>query len=830
MRDESLAEIFGRALDQIHAGEKPDLSKLLGNEPEAQREIAAILPLLEELAATGLDPTAARATSTRDAPALEPGQQLGDYTIVEKIGAGGMGVVYKARQQSLKRFVALKVLRSPIWSAESLARFEREPMTAARLGHPGIVSVHHRDRVDGCPFFVMDYVDGRSLKDVLDDLARGVIPDEPSDVLGAPGPVAEGEADRPAIVDRLGVAYARWVAEIGAQAADALSYAHERGVVHRDVKPSNLLLDGAGRALLCDFGLARDEQASMSLSASGDILGTPAYMSPEQIGGGDTKLDHRTDVYSLALTLYEALTLEQPYRAESPLAIQTHVLAGRAPRVRTLNPTASLELEAIVTRGMEARADRRYADASELRDDLRRYLAGKEVRAPKLTIARRVWRAARRRPFEIAAGTIAIAVLTVLTAVWIAPALRFRAAKAEIAAQLDRAWSDHRQAEFRSAADTADRALSRQEIAGDTVLKAKARFIRGAANYSLPDGVFVQAEDDLGMAYFHGGDSEWGLRARLVLSRQKLLEGYPKPAEKWLPLVAEQATDDALRAEATLELAKRLIETEDYEEALKKLESVATISDASEGVLDETRALDELVHRDFLLPVLGRLPRGQARGICLLEVDGEPPAEVAVLASDELDVYRFRILTRDELPKGMYGEEIEAWETKFGRPLERCGIIESLGAVGLPLEPPEGENCSWTAIVSGELDGRGAEELVVAFAKNEATGIEHEICCLRFRRADDGRLEIDRGPHLSVSGSVAQRKLIVGKLSNEPHEARETLVLAPMGGDDSLRTYAVGPDGGFIKRRWVLDGADERFRFRSMACTSTISMAIPRTS
>jgi len=258
------------------------------------------------------------------------GRRLGPYTITAALGAGGMAAVYKAHQPAVDRYVALKVLPRPFANdAQFVARLQREARIIAQLQHPHIVPVHDFGEADGYTYIVMPCIAGGTLSALLK---------------GRPLPLVQ-------ICDL--------VSQIGA----ALDYAHARGVVHRDVKPSNILLDESGNCLLTDFGLARMVEGSASLTNSGAILGTPAYMSPEQ--GLGQQLDGRSDIYSLGVILYEMATGRTPFSAETPMAVVVRHINDRLPPPSGLNPALGDPVERVIQRALAKRPRNRYATAGE---------------------------------------------------------------------------------------------------------------------------------------------------------------------------------------------------------------------------------------------------------------------------------------------------------------------------------------------------------------------------------------------------------------------------------------------------------------------------------
>jgi len=296
--------------------------------------------------------------------------------LLEEVARGGMGVVYRARQISLNRIVAVKMLLSGRHAKpEFVVRFRREAEAAARLQHPNIVSIHEIGEFDGQPYFSMDYVSGRSLADVVREHA-----------------LPAGRA-------------ARYVRTI----ATAIHYAHQRGVLHRDLKPGNVLIDEADQPRITDFGLAKQFQGEPESSTTESILGSPGYMPPEQADPSRGRATVRSDVYSLGAILYHLITGCPPFKAESLEATLRLLLHEEPPAPRALNPSIPRDLETICLKCLEKRGDRRYASGLDLAEDLGCFLRGETIRARPAGAAERIWRWSRRQP-----ALAALAVLLVV--------------------------------------------------------------------------------------------------------------------------------------------------------------------------------------------------------------------------------------------------------------------------------------------------------------------------------------------------------------------------------------------------------------------------------
>lgn len=292
-------------------------------------------------------------------------RHFGDYELIEKIAAGGMGIVYKARQLSLNRIVALKmVLGGPLASAAERQRFLDEAQTAASLQHPNIIAIHEVGEHAGQPFFSMDHVEGRSLAEVL---RHGPLP------------------------PRRAAGYAKTIAE-------AVAYAHQRGVLHRDLKPSNVLIDQSDQPRITDFGLAKRLTGDSDLTVSGQVLGSPSFMAPEQAQGRHREIGPPSDVYSLGALLYHLLTGRPPFQAATLTEVLRQVVTTEPPAPRLLNPSLPRDLETICLKCLEKEAPRRYQTASALAEELGRFLEGKPILARPVGTAVKAWKWCRRRP------------------------------------------------------------------------------------------------------------------------------------------------------------------------------------------------------------------------------------------------------------------------------------------------------------------------------------------------------------------------------------------------------------------------------------------------
>ena len=376
-----LVEILDQYLARLKSGEAPSKEELVACYPHLASQLEACLAGLEFIH---------RAESSG---AASP-QRLGDFLLLREVGRGGMGAVFEAEQVSLHRRVAVKVLRfGTVSDPEAVDRFRREAETVAHLHHTNIVPIFFVGSEKGISYYAMEFIDGRSLAEVLAE--RGT-PVEPITVVD-------------------------W----GYQAAEALAHAHQRGVIHRDIKPSNLLLDDENRIWLTDFGLAK-RLDDVTLSMTGALLGTPRYMSPEQASAARHRLDHRTDIYSLGATLYELATGQPVFQAETPHQLIQQILSQEPTPPRQLSASLPRDVETILLKCLSKEPNQRYASARALADDLRTVLDGRPIQAQRARLTERGMKWARRHHRSLkltgasVGATLALVLLVLLSSLWYA--------------------------------------------------------------------------------------------------------------------------------------------------------------------------------------------------------------------------------------------------------------------------------------------------------------------------------------------------------------------------------------------------------------------------
>ncbi len=343
------------------------------------------------------------ATITLSSDAFAPAPRFGDYELLEEIARGGMGVVWKARQISLNRTVALKmILAGKLASETEVQRFRREAEAAANLQHPNIVAIHEVREQDGQHYYSMDYIEGRDLAAIVSE--NGPLPPERA-------------------------------ADCVKTIAEAVHFAHQRGTLHRDLKPQNVLMDAAAVPHITDFGLAKFIARDESLTQTGAAMGSPSYMPPEQAVGHLDQIGPHSDVYSLGAILYELLTGRPPFRAETAMATMRLVMESDPVAPRKINHSLPPDLETICLKCLEKNPARRYNSARALAEDLGRFLKHEPIQAVPVSPVRKAESWLRRHPWTlVAAGSSIVMVLAGLL-YWQYQRVKFLESKSGLAGQ-----------------------------------------------------------------------------------------------------------------------------------------------------------------------------------------------------------------------------------------------------------------------------------------------------------------------------------------------------------------------------------------------------------
>jgi len=457
------------------------------------------------------DPNATIAGTASSPSSRIPVKTIGEYEILDTIARGGMGVVYKARQRKLNRIVALKMILAGQFADQAdIDRFYVEAEASANLRHPNIVGIHEVGEAEGQHYFSMDYIEGQSLADLVREHA---------------------------LVPRRAAEYVKTIAE-------AMHYAHEQGILHRDLKPSNVLLDRNNDPLVTDFGLAKRTEGQSQLTMSGTIVGTPAYMPPEQASGKLYLISVRSDVYSLGAILYELLTGRPPFVAANPFETIKQVLENEPVSPRLLNQNVPVDLDTICLKCLQKEPARRYETAQALCDELTRYLAGEPILARPVGIVERSWRLCKRNPrVAISSG---LAGFLLLFAAIVFPILYVRAeiAKGETQQALTKAEASIDQ--MRIAIDELYRIVSEEDLLNEPGLKP------------VRQKILSQARDLYRQALNRLGDAP-GIQQDMAVSLfslGRILRELEEPEEALEPLLKARQIQERLLAAAPGDIAR----------------------------------------------------------------------------------------------------------------------------------------------------------------------------------------------------------------------------------------------------------------------------------
>ncbi len=435
--DELLESIIHEFTTAIRAGQHPTIQQYQDRYPHLADEIADVLSsisMIEQLKSASASTTGSR----QKLDSVSKLTQIGPYKIVKEIGRGGMGVVFAAIHESLGRQVAIKVMPTPLMDGEThVQRFRREAQAAARLHHTNIVSVFEAGEGQGYHYYVMDFVDGESLNQVIDRLrSMNVGGALSSNLIGLSRPAKSSTSSnsdganrstsasnthapelQPAPISHsssnLEKNRFRWAAKLAAQMADALSHAHSAGILHRDIKPSNMILDSTGRIWITDFGLAKDVSQETALTRTGDVVGTPQYLPPESL---ELKYDVRSEIYGIGLVLYEMLALKPAYTGSSPAELIAAIASKSPTPIHKLLSDIPRDLATIVDKAIAREPAVRYATAGSLHRDLVAFLEDRTIAARRPSAVESAWRWARRNPLAATLSATS-AVLLALVAI-----------------------------------------------------------------------------------------------------------------------------------------------------------------------------------------------------------------------------------------------------------------------------------------------------------------------------------------------------------------------------------------------------------------------------
>jgi serine/threonine-protein kinase len=678
-----------------------------------------------------------RGSSTPRPVAVIRGEEVGwpavaGYEVLEVLGRGGMGVVYKARDVALDRLVALKMILAGAHAApQHLARFRTEAQAVARLHHPNIVQIYEVGQQDGLPYVALEFVDGGSLAQKL---------------AHDPQPI-------------------RWTAQTVEALARAVHSAHERGVVHRDLKPGNVLLAADGTPKITDFGLAKRLEAASDQTQSGEIMGTPQYMSPEQAAGDNKAVGPLSDVYSLGVILYKALTGRPPFVGET--------LMDTLEQVRTVEPLPPARLQLKVPRDLDTiclkclqkEPARRYASARELADDLKRFLDGEPIRARPVSAPERLWRWCRRNPV-VAALSAAVAAL-VLTA-----ASTLVLYSVNVTHERNEKEKERQAAVEAEQKERAARELS--EKRNDLALDAIRRFVIEAQDYlknrpgleELRKSLLRVVLDDLaGVARTVATTAV--IDRRTAGAHQRIGDIYREAGE------AQKALEEYRRSHAIVEALAR----DDPDSALTKRNLAASHNNFGDAyrLLDDTaKARDEYLRALELRKAWLAIEPDNAEARRQLANSYMLVGGVSLLRgrpADARDSYREAKKHWDQLPAELFNQDLEVWR-------ERADLYDKLREVGMQLGDGATAVESLQGLIS-QYEDRLKEESRKAPGGRGALALQRDLVIRRIQLGDalltlrdDARAARDEYQKArdsseellkanSPSGPIAQRTLSV---------------------------------------------------------------------
>ena len=635
-KDELLEKIVADYTRRFREGSSPAIGEYKSKYPKLANEIEELLTsvaMIEGLKIESASSSSGEDSSTDD---LAKRKQLGDYLLIRELGRGGMGVVFEAVHQSLGRRVALKVMKSREASDEKyITRFRREAQAAAQLHHTNIVSVFGVGDCDGYHYYVMEFIDGIPLNQVVKTIAwrasqSGQDHADSTRDFDSATRLSNDRTDEPAVtLDRFsepsenfgfeprvesdavsvstmstkrvsnnhqlvtGKARFHWLAGVGSQIADALSYAHRQGVLHRDVKPANLLVDQQDRVWITDFGLVKLNENIDALTKTGDLIGTPQYMAPESFKG---QYDQRSEVYCLGLTLYELATLRPAFQNGSTGELIHAITTTSPPAPRKIDATVPRDLNTIIAKAISRAPESRYENAEQLRDDLRAFYEDRPIAATQPSVFEQAWRWGRRNPL--------VATLTVLSAGLLCAV----AATASIGyAWTTKAYSELAD-EARSTEAARTLAVENEKIAIANEKKIQEEFARAEANVSLTVHAFDDilheiVSPDSGSFEFDGLGELGGIKTAVTVKDAAILNRIVGFYEQF---ASQNTQSESLKAE-TAKAFRRVAninhligETEvaikEYEKSLAIYQPVLDANpDSTEALLNVVNTRSELI-------------------------------------------------------------------------------------------------------------------------------------------------------------------------------------------------------------------------------------------
>ncbi|MHC4599540.1 MAG: protein kinase domain-containing protein [Planctomycetota bacterium] len=535
----------------------------------------------------------------------EAGQPiLGEYEVVRELGRGAMGVVYEAVQKSLNRRVALKVLPPDlVMNQKRVKRFRLEAEAAGRLDHPGIVKVFGMGEQGGIHYFAMEYIEGKTFEELVD---QGNLP-------------------------------FRRVCKLVAQAAQALQYAHEQGVIHRDIKPANIMVQTDGKVRVMDFGLARQEATESSLTASGAVLGTPAYMSPEQAKADKGKVDRRTDIYALGATLYEMLTLTSPIEFgadEGVHKVLLRIMTEEPASPTQRNPKIPLNLSTVVMKAVAKEPRHRYDSISAFSDDLERFLRGDPVVARPVGKATKIFMKVKKHKALTAFLVLLVLTAALVPAIWIASRATAGGETAE--AKLEEAEAALRAGELMKAQGLAEYVVRTfadrgaktraQRLLCETKLDAKEdlELFSAAARLYAFDG--------------DGPDGRWGL-ARML--KRLVKEGRKTVALKLAARMVDRFPREKEGLQALSALTELQFEFGHWNEARRGYERLTEMGRGTGEIRKRLRRL-QAITPDLEV-------KQNVRSVAVGDLDGDGKNEIAMGGKYDVRIYRKEGPTLKEL-------------------------------------------------------------------------------------------------------------------------------------------------------------------------------------